>query len=106
MGGKLGVKSCTQAPEAVRVIDFDLKLLGQLPIDRFDDLAHLIEEATNVGRDLSREVGYGQFQQTQTPLIEELVGQFCAGKTVLSALALISSKSRMVPPTVIRRLSR
>ncbi len=28
MSGKLGVQAGTQAPKAVRVIDFDLKLLG------------------------------------------------------------------------------
>ena len=46
MRGKRGVHAGTQAPQAVRVIDFDVKLLGSLPVHGFDDVAHLIEEAT------------------------------------------------------------
>src|SRR6476619_1214717 len=84
MGGKLGVKSCTQAPEAVSVIDLDLKLLGQLPVDRLDDLAHLIEETTNFGRDLSLLVGAGQCQQTNATVLEELFGQLCVDKAFVA----------------------
>ncbi len=49
MRGKRGVHAGTHAPQAVRVLDVDVKRLGSLPVHGFADVAHLIEAATSGG---------------------------------------------------------
>jgi hypothetical protein len=39
MGGQLGIQAGVQHPEAVSMIALNLKMLRQLPVHRFDDLA-------------------------------------------------------------------
>jgi hypothetical protein len=49
MSGKRGVHAGTHAPNAVRVLDVDVKRLGSLPVHEFADVAHLIDAATSDG---------------------------------------------------------
>ena len=39
MCSKFGIEASAQAPESVRMIDFNIELIGELRIDGFDHLA-------------------------------------------------------------------
>jgi transposase len=47
MSSQLGIQAGTQAPKCVSMIMFDMALLGQLPVDGFDNLAHRVERLAN-----------------------------------------------------------
>ncbi len=57
------------------MVGFDLKLLGQLPIDRLDDLAHLIDQPSQRRWELLVLIGARQRQQPNLPGDPQLRGQ-------------------------------
>lgn len=47
---QFGVKSCTQAPEGVSMVDFDIELVGELRIHGFNHLTNRIVEMLQKNR--------------------------------------------------------
>ena len=52
VGSQLGLQAGTQAPERVRMVGFDIELLGQLAVDGLDDLAGAVQQVLDRIRDL------------------------------------------------------
>ena len=50
---QFGVQSGTQAPEGVSVIGLNVELVGQLIVDRLNDLSHSVDRALDSARQLT-----------------------------------------------------
>ncbi len=75
MGSQLGQQTGAQAPESMRMIEFNLKLLDQLPIHRFNDLTHSVVQATNLRRELGFLVGTRDGMQVNSVVLKQSGGQ-------------------------------
>ena len=84
MGGELGVQAGTQTRKAVSVIDFYLKLLGELAVHGFNALAHLIDEAAYLRRNLLLLICPWQRHETNVTAFEQVCCQLCATKAFVA----------------------
>ena len=71
---QLGIEAGTQPPEAMGMIDFDVKLLGQLPIHRLNDLPERVEHLLGGPRLLSFLVAARQGEQAHPLVLPEFGG--------------------------------
>ncbi len=75
MSSQLGQKPGAQPPKGMGVIDLNVEVLHQLPVDGFDDLPDGIEGLTNRRRRLSGLVTPRQGHQLEPVILEQLPSQ-------------------------------
>jgi hypothetical protein len=92
MSSQLGVQTGAQTPEGVSMVGLELELLGQLSIDRFDDLSHTADALCHRLRQLLVLVSSRHSHQTNT------VAQKKSLCNALADIALVSHSIKVSVP--------